>query len=231
MMRSLVLVLLAGLAACGGGGGGGGNPTPTPPAVTIPDLSLYLAGGAARSDGQDQIEYSFADPRGFWVTTWSYPTHPADNGGEVYVSDGTTVWIDATQDGGTPGIQRFGTGWGLFDNKVTLCSIGWTPVGALGRACRAMVSYPVIGDVATIISEHWSGLNQTGDMERFYMAADWGRLCWESYGAGPPRGGMAPSCGVGAPDPGMVARDRRLVVTPVDGPPAGSGWPPVGFTP
>jgi hypothetical protein len=227
MKRPLAIFLLAALAGCGSGGG---PPPPPPPVVTIPDLSVYLVGDGAFSDGQDQVEYSFSDPRGFWVTAWTYPTHPADNGGEVYVSDGTTVSICCTQDGSQPGIQRFAE-WGLFNKYTIPCSQGWTQVDSLGRACEATVTYPggLVAD--SIISEHYSQPTQGGDMERFYFAR--GRKTWEAYNFAAPRDGMPLVGPTGGPPVDAGVRplsDRRVLTIPVAGTP-GTDWPPTGFVP
>ena len=272
--RALIAVLaLLPIVGCGGGGGSTPTPVPvpTPAAITLPDLSVYLAQahcadgspplGCAnpvptdaswplawrRFDNQDQISDSVVNSaRGFYETTWAYGQGPFNaargDGGEVYTSDGTTVSIVATQDGSQPGIGRF-TGWALFDNTTVPCSQGWTPISQ-GRACRATVTYPASGSglsqivADSIVSEHYSGPNYTGDMERFYMAAGWGRLCWLAVPAAAhaPRPGMAASCGTGDPPLSGTAADRRLTTNLIaETPPLASvvdfGWPPPGWTP
>jgi hypothetical protein len=249
-----VLALLLALSDCGGS-----SSAP----VTIPDMTLYLAQGRCpdgsppmncveamqqrpgdpmhwrRSDGQDQIGESVVDPRGFFVTTWAYGDGPFNanrgDGGEVYVIDGDTVYITATQDGGKPGIQRFGRLWPLFNNKTIPCSEGWTTVDFETRACRVTVTYPATGYgltqivAASVIVDH--GLI---DVERSYLASGWGRLCWESVNPSPPRAGMADSCGSGAPDIGPPVSDRRRSTALIAEPEphmSDFGWPPDGFIP
>jgi len=260
MIRALHLMGALALAGCGGGG----SSTSTPPPVTIPDLSAYLAqarcpdGGRPttcanpapqkasdlmswrRFDGQDQYSDGVVSDDGtFWVTTWSYPPHGVfvaanGDGGEVYKSDGTTVSIVATQDGGKPGVQRFPE-WGLFSKTTPDCSVKWGAVDTLGRACKATVTYPggIVAD--TIISEHYVGANQQGAMERFYMGYRWSRLAWESYR---PSGQMrigAPAVGpsgVPAAPSNLVLIDRRLTTNLTEVAPLlsvdGYGWPPPG---
>lgn len=252
------------LAGCGGGAGGSGE-TPAPP--TLSDLTIYLAqlrcsdGGLPmtcadpvpqkasdpmswrRWDGQDQYEDSVVSNDGtYWITTWTYAAPPSA-GGEVYVSDGTTVSIVATQDEGKPGVlQRF-TNWGLYNNTIPLCGNGWGAVGSRGRACRATVTYPASGGgfteivADTIISEHYSKTGYTGNMERFFMAKGFGRNCWEAYSdTGVPRSGMPSTCGTGAPAVEREAVDRRritnfLAMTPPLKRVVDFGWPPEGFVP
>lgn len=204
-----------------------------------------------RWDGQDQYEDSVVAANGaaggaYWETTWSYPPHGPfvvsnGDGGEIEVSDGTTVSICCTQDGGQPGIQRFPS-WSLYNAFTIACSQGWTAVDAYTRACEATVTYPASGYgisqiiADTIVSEHYGAPGYSGDFERFYMARGWGRLCWTAHSAGAPRDGMAPSCGDGAPAAATAARDRRLItnLVPMTAPLASVddyGWPPDGFTP
>ena len=258
----LVAALGVILAGCGGGAGGSGEP-PAPP--TLSDLTIYLAQlrcpdgrlpmtcadpvpqkasdlmSWRRWDGQDQYEDSVvSDDGSYWITTWTYATQSA--GGEVYVSDGTTVSIVATQDEGKPGVlQRF-TNWGLYNNTTPLCGDGWGAVGSRGRACRATVTYPASGGglaeivAETIISEHYSKPGYAGNMERFHMAKGWGRLCWEAYNDTAPRGGMPSTCGTGAPAVEREAVDRRritnlIAMTPPLRSVADFGWPGPGFVP
>ena len=259
------------LTACGGGSRPSSPVPPNAPPPAIADVTVYLTqsrcpdgspptacSNAApqlssdqmmwrRWDGQDQVEDTVAVPsRGFYETTWSYAPFGIfiaahGDGGEVYVRNGGNVSIVATQDGGTPGIQRFLV-WGLFNDQTVSCDQGWTAVDLFDRACRATVTYPASGygltsiTADTVVSEHYSGLGYTGEMERFYMAAGWGRLCWSAHNTAAPRGGMAPSCGTGDPAPSMPASDRRLITSLV--PNAGLiqtlddyGWPPAGFAP
>src|SRR5712691_9015724 len=168
-MRIAALLVGAFLVSCGGSDG-----NQSPAIVTIPDMGIYLAQRRCpngdvptncadpalqrasdkmawrRFDGLDQYEDSVvSDDGSYWVTTWSYWPHGPflaanGDGGEVYVSDGTTVSICCTQDGGTPRVQHFEM-WGLFNNVTKACSEGWTEIDRLDRACRAMVTYPASG--------------------------------------------------------------------------------------
>lgn len=204
-----------------------------------------------RWDGLDQYEDSVVSNDGaYWITTWTYAAPPSA-GGEVYVSDGTTVSIVATQDEGKPGVlQRF-TNWGLYDNTVPLCGDGWGAVGSHGRACRATVTYPASGGglteivADTIIGEHYSKPGYTGNMERFYLSKGWGRLEWQAWG---PPGAHTVSTNLdtrcpaisfdGPPDvqPTYIMYDCRQVTHLIaTASPLKSvrdfGWPPEGFAP
>lgn len=177
--------------------------------------------------GRYQIEDSFLDPDGGAITDWSYspfglfdpaaeagcPLSPCrGDGGEHYTVANGVASIDETRDGGTNGNQHF-SDWWLFDNRVPDCAKGWEYGGKWGRACRTTVTYPQIGAVDTIISEH-----DGSHVERFYFGRGWGRLGWEVW---------APSCPVpldparappmsfdAAPTthPDWVKCDERLVV-------------------
>ncbi len=271
LLALVLAVIVASCHGGGSGSSGGNNVPPGVPAAPMIDVTAYLAQWRCldgsppmncsnpapqlasdqmtwrRWDGWDQVEDTVADPaRGFYESTWSYaPFGQFDashgDGGEVMVRNGSTVSITATQDGGTPGIQRFAI-WGLFNDQTVDCAQGWTPIDLLDRACHTTMTFPASGYgltqivADTIVSEHWSGLGYTGDLERFYLAKGWGRLCWSAHNANPPRTGMAPSCGAGDPVPASAASDRRLITNLI--PNAGLiqsiadyGWPPPGFTP
>lgn len=157
--------------------------------------------------GHYQASDSYLTPDGGAITTWDYPpfkgfaADPKDNGGEHYtVEPDGTVSIDSTQDGGKPGVVQHFADWWLYDTHVPDCSEGWRHGGRWGRACHTVVTYPRLGPVETIISEHGGS-----HVERFYMGLGWGRLAWEAW---------APSC----PQPLDPARAPAVSF---DEPPAG----------
>lgn len=155
-----------------------------------------------------------------------------------------TAHICCTQDGSENAIQRF-TDWWLFDNQTPNCSEGWRTVDRWSRACRATVTYPASGFgltrivADTIITEHYGSRGYTGNMERFYLAAHWGNLCWESYSATTPAGAgpVIEPAASGAPAPPaatpIVFRRMRTNLIATDGSLSvdGYGWPPAGFAP
>jgi len=131
-----------------------------------------------------------ADNGAYYVTTWSYPPFGPlvaanGDGGEIYVTDGTTVRIAATQDGGKIGVlQGFygascgGTGWIAFGNDAPtgdwatlVARLNIRPVpsacpatlnAAFTRYRLEAVAFPfIIGSsrttitLPTIISEHY----------------------------------------------------------------------------
>jgi hypothetical protein len=168
-----------------------------------------------------QIEDSVVSDDGTqFITTWSYPPHREfvaanGDGGEVYLTDGVTVWIDRTQHGGINlnyfvGRNCGGTGWLLFRNDAKIGE--WrTITGKLNasedpEACPSLktacvryrledVTYPfmVNGElqkktIRTIISEAYAGptIEKARHMERFFMGEGWGRLVWEAWYTEPP---------------------------------------------
>jgi len=206
-----------------------------------------LSDGSAGSQ-EESGDTVVADRAGYFIHTWSYPPHGRfvaanGDGGEIYLSDGTTARICCTQDGSQNTIQRFADWW-LFDNQTPNCSEGWRSVNQWSRACRATVAYPASGFgltqiiTDTIISEHYSRRGYSGNMERFYLAADWGNLCWEAYSATTPAGATASEpAASGAPaspiDTPLVARRMRTNLIATDGSLSvdAYGWPPLGFAP
>jgi len=177
-----------------------------------------------------QIEDSVAsdDDREF-VTTWSYPPFGPfvaanGDGGEVFVSDGTTVRIAVTQDGGKPGLQYFvgrscgGTGWIVFRNDVPtgkwadlVAALGDSPdPGACKEGSRSYTRYrrehvriPFIINgvrqaaiIPTIISEHYTGrsLATATALERFFLGQGWGQLIWEAWRPGAPAIDLSARC-------------------------------------
>lgn len=241
----LVLAVLV-LAGCGGGGSSTPAPLPPPPVVTVPDPMVYLAQSinpdgntatpltAAAPWGYERFDYGHYQASQSWldntaqaVTIWSYPpfgpfaSNSANDGGEVYALQGSTVYITETQDGGQPGVlQQFGMNWPVFDTAVPPCSQGWETINPgpfQARACRQSVTFPGTGvpggqiTAATIISEHGQG-----QVERFYLGAGWGRLAWESWNVSCPNGPVDPARAPAisydaAPTPGLVKCDERLV--------------------
>lgn len=272
--RVLAVVCLMILAACDGAPAVP-TPSATIPDVTVylaqarcPDGSPPLGcAGAAPQRASDpmlwrrrdwplpgyQISDSVAAP-GYFVTTWSYPPFGPfaaanGDGGEVYVVDGGKVRICCTQDGGKPGvIQRFANWW-LLDDRTP--SGAWRQGDKLGRARRETVTFPASGygltEIAadTIVSEHYDRQNLGGKMERFYLAAGWGRLLWQAWSPPnplfPPASDLAARCpGVswdGPPPehPDWILQDCRLStnLVPADGSMSvdAYGWPPPGFAP
>lgn len=96
------------------------------------DPMLYRrADWSGHADGQIEDAYR-SDDGTYFVNTFSYPPHgpfaaPNGDGGDVLVTDGTTVRISYTQNGAPNGGTVFGwwvgpncggTGWVLYDNKA-----------------------------------------------------------------------------------------------------------------
>jgi hypothetical protein len=204
-------------------------PVPPPAAATMPDVRVFLAPPDVtaatpllrrRHDWPGagyQISDAFAAADGqSWITTWSYPpfgpfVEVNGDGGEVYVTDGTTVRIAATQDGGKPYLQGFqgascgGTGWVLFRNDAPTGS--WAELvarlggGDISAPCSAdnpgltryrleVVEIPFIEagvrtsrTLPTVISEHFNNatLAKSTALERSFFAAGVGRVIWEAW--------------------------------------------------
>ena len=232
-----VLRLLSGgllfLSACHSGGGSYPQPPSTPS-----DLSLFMAQSIApdgnpatplhasepltyrRHDiGGDQIEDTFLVADGA-ITSWSYPPHGAFNavngdGGEHYFLAGNAIRLDATQDGGKPGVQRFLIPWTLGTTDTMPCAAGWTQYNQLERGCRAVVSYPELGPVESLVSEH----GDANQVERIFLGRGWGRLAWQTFRpSGLTPVDRCPDFGWNA-YPGMVLTDCRIVThaIPADG--------------
>jgi hypothetical protein len=150
------------------------------------------------------------------ISTFSFPPFGPFNaahgdGGEIYVFDGTTVRITATQDGGTPGMQYFvgprcgGDGWVVFRTDAPTGS--WRSLVARLRdvsdpnSCPKLVeaftqyrleqiTFPFIRvnesrsvTAPTIISEHYGGrsIARASSMERFFLLQGWGKVRWEAW--------------------------------------------------
>jgi hypothetical protein len=264
--------LAASLAGCGGGNAPTTSATVTVPDLAVYLAQSRCPGGSPPtncaapvtqkasdpmlwrlSDGSagSQEEYGdtvLADGAAYFIHTWSYPPHgrfvaAKGDGGEIYLSDGTTARICCTQDGSRNAIQRFADWW-LFDNRTPNCSDGWRTVDQWSRACRATVTYPARGFgltqivADTIVSEHYSRRGYSGNMERFYLAADWGNLCWEAYSAATPADATASEpAAFGAPaspiNTPLVSRRMRTNLIATDGSLSvdAYGWPPAGFAP
>lgn len=221
------------LAACAHGGG----PTPQPPPplgpVTIADPASFLA-PPGRHDGDPaptrrfdwgayQAADAFALADGSLASTWSYaPFGPFvqanGDGGEVYVIDGPTVRIVATQDGGKPYLQGFygaacgGSGWVIFRsdaptgqwNSLTAwlddlplpsnCSAA-TPAFTRYRYEQLAIPFLIAGaridiTLPAIISEHFNNasVEKATALERSIYAQGYGRLIWEAWTTGAPAG-------------------------------------------
>lgn len=200
--KTAVLTLaIAFLASCGGQGNKSPAPPPAPAPVTIPDLRPYLA-QSVRPDGNpatplhesDLLTYqrfdfghyqasnSFLTSDGGAITTWSYsPWGPFNaslgDGGEKYEINGDAALIVSTQHLGTGGVVQLLPRWTAATRQTIDCSQGWTAYDPVERGCRAVVNYPSIGPVDTIISEH-AGPEFT---ERIFLGLGWGRLAWQTF--------------------------------------------------
>lgn len=242
------LFLLSALAACSGIGGGGpvspvgGTPAPVP-APTIADPLAYLVEGVTPGDAsnplragdamtyrrqdfggyQDEDAYLLAD--GMAVLDWSYPPFGPfvaanGDGGESYAVSGDAVSITATQDGGKPGVQTF-NGWVAFKTDAAAtpqCFVA--PIKAYTCYSRQTVTFPKIGAVDTIVSDHYSTRNPASApaMERSFWGLGWGRVAWQAWtrGGAPVDPARCPDFGWNQPPrPGLVLSDCRENVTVV----------------
>ncbi len=142
-----------------------------------------------------------------FITTWSYPPFEefkpnTKDGGEQYEIEGHDVIIECTLDEGHPYVQWFvGDGWFVFSDDVTdqwksrLVRLAGHPDPlaepplnpAFTRYKRATITFPSIGSVDTIISEHYAGesIEKAYTMERFFFAKGYGRVCWQAWGKEP----------------------------------------------
>lgn len=176
------------------------------------------------------------------------------DGGEQYAVDGDTVRIAATRDGSQAQDQWFvgkdcgGTGWVLFRSDATA---DWKDVvarlwltndpsqclpisSAYTRYSLQSVSYPGLGPVPSIVSEHYNGADMASavDMERFFLGRGWGRLAWQRFAHNPPPvdTNRCPDFGWSAPPaPGLTLADCRILtqLAPADGTlSAGQLWQP-----
>lgn len=188
------------MAACSGGK----SPSPSIPSslpVVISDPMAYLAqsrgttGDASiplhdydnmiyrRFDfGHYQSSDSFLTGPTSAITTWGYaPFGPFveanGDGGERYElrTDGS-VRITHTKH---LGIETTPIDWTVLSASTVDCSQGWTEYNILERGCRATVTYPKIGPVDSIISEHRSPIEPL--MERIFLARGWGRVAWQAF--------------------------------------------------
>lgn len=197
---------------------------PDPLDYLAPDVTPDQPVAAFRFDiGHYQASYAQRLPDGSAILDWSYvPFGPFvaanGDGGERYIVEGDTVRIDSTQDGGTPGVQYFtgaacgGTGWIAF---LTNADSSWralvarlgdrpdpsqcsTGSSAFTRYRRVMVTFPKLGALDTIISEHYSGADMASApaMERSFFAKGYGRVAWQAWG----KAGWTP------PPPDLAAR-------------------------
>jgi hypothetical protein len=169
-----------------------------------PPIGYQIADSALSNDEKEVINTFSFPPFG--------PFNPSNgDGGEIYVVEGATVRITATQDGGTPGMQYFvgprcgGDGWVLFRTDVTTGSwkslvarLADVPkptlcpplVRAFTRYRMELITFPFLFNNktrpvsgATIISEHYDGnsISNSSHLERFFLMQGWGKLRWEAW--------------------------------------------------
>lgn len=236
-LRALAAPLLALLLACCAS-----SPAPAPGTPTIAAPYAYLVEGATPGDSahplqpttamtyrrqdfggyQDADAYYLAD--GTVALDWSYPPFGPfavgnGDGGEHYVLNGAEVDIVSTQDGSQPGVVQQFTGWVAFRNDATASPNCFTaPIGAWTCYYRQTVTFPALGALDTIVSEHYNTANAAtaGAMERSFWALGYGRLVWQSWqrGASPVDPTRCPDFGFNAPpQTGLVLSDCRENVT------------------
>ncbi len=231
MNRFLGTLLLA-LTLAGCGGGGHSTPSPPPAPVTIPDPMSYLAqsrlanGDTAtplhatdpmtyrRFDfGHVQSSDSFLTGPASAITAWSYsPWGPFvdanGDGGEGYELQGDTVRITTTKN---PFVPTAAISWVALRTDTIDCARGWTTYSPVERGCKASVSYPGIGLVDTVISEHLNPVEQFA--ERIFLARGWGRLAWQTFRAsGLPAADRCPDFGWNTYAGDWVLTDCRYAV-------------------
>lgn len=132
------------------------------------------------------------------ITTWSFsPIGPfvdpaqracdpqtdlrCGDGGEAYVIRGDRILARYTQDGGKLGIvQEFSQPWVLGSRQTAPCARGWTIYNPRERGCTAVIDWPHLGPVHTLVSEHGDG----NAVERIFLALGWGRLHWQAFTTG-----------------------------------------------
>jgi hypothetical protein len=181
--------------------------------------------------GNYQIEDTFQTSPTTAVCTWSYPpfgafTQADGDGGEQYEARGDSVLINCTLDGSNPAVQQFGSDWLLFKTDAdTSWKETQSPTGKFTRYIRMPVTFPYLGAVETIVSEHYSGLTSalSAEMERIFFAKGLGRVCWQAWRrtGRPPVApdqqvspDRAPDFGWNQLDAGWVLTDTRLCVVP-----------------
>ena len=176
-----------------------------------------------------------ADDGASFVSIWSYPPFGPfvaayGDGGEVYKTDGATVLIDRTQDGGYPGMQYFvgpacgATGWIAFRNDApnsvvatlsdqpapSICPGGFSSAWTRYYTATAALPFVVFGapqtvTVPVVVSDHCN----SGDpatctaLERTFFGLGWGRLYWAAWG----------------PAPATIDLSARCPAIPLDTPP------------
>jgi hypothetical protein len=193
---------------------------------------------ARRCDyGNYQIEDTFQTSPTTAVCTWSYPPFgaftqadgvglPTGDGGEQYEvrgdgGSGAAVFINCTLDGSSPAVQQFGSDWLLF--RTDADSAGWketqSPTGKFTRYIRMPVTFPYLGTVETIVSEHYSGPNAalSPEMERIFFVKGLGRVCWQAWKrtGSPVSPDRAPDFGWNTLTAEWVLTDTRLCVVPI----------------
>lgn len=227
------------LVACGGGGGKQ-PPAPPPAAVTIAEPMAYLAqsrgtnGDATtplhdydpmiyrRFDfGHHQATDSFLTGPTSAITAWSYaPFGPYveanGDGGERAELQGDTVRLTHTKHLGIPTTP---ISWIVLRTDTIDCAQGWTIYSPVERGCRAVVNYPAIGPVDTVISEHRHPIEPTA--ERIFLAKGYGRLAWQAFRTSGALDNPArcPEFDWNAYEPGWALVDCRIAVhiEPSDG--------------
>jgi hypothetical protein len=174
--------------------------------------------------GNYQIEDTFQTSPTTAVCTWSYPpfgafTQADGDGGEQYEARSNGVFINCTLDGSNPAVQQFGSDWLLFKTDAeSAWKEALSPTGKFTRYIRTAVTFPHLGTVETIVSEHYSGLTSeiADQMERIFFVKGLGRVCWQAWKrtGSPVAPDRAPDFGWNSL-PGWVLTDTRLCVVPI----------------
>jgi hypothetical protein len=175
--------------------------------------------------GNYQIEDTFQTSPTTAVCTWSYPpfgafTQADGDGGEQYEARSNGVFINCTLDGSNPAVQQFGSDWLLFKTDAeSAWKEALSPTGKFTRYIRMPVTFPYLGTVETIVSEHYSGLTSeiADQMERIFFVKGLGRVCWQAWKrtGSPVAPDRAPDFGWNSLDAGWVLTDTRLCVVPI----------------
>jgi hypothetical protein len=164
--------------------------------------------------GRHQVSDSFLTSPTSAIVTWSYaPFGPYveanGDGGERYELRNGAVLITHTKHLGIPTTP---ISWVVMTTDTIDCAQGWTAYNALERGCRTTVTYPAIGPVDTVISEHRHPFEPT--MERIFLGRGWGRVAWQGFRT---TGGLddparCPDFGFNTYEPGWSLVDCRYAV-------------------